>query len=108
MVVPKAVAGIRCQLGDIMRKKILILLLTLIGGALYALSRYISISHWAAIDFNMVSYNPFLPLLSWASWIIYMYITWLKRPGYYYWFIGILWFVANLYFTYGILVTWWI
>ena len=53
--------------------------------------------------------TSFLPILAWSGLAIYIYVTWLKaRDVMYYWFVAVLWFVTNVFFTWGILVTYWV
>lgn len=90
-----------------MDKRWTVIVLTLIGGVLYTLTNFVDISHWINTNYDMASYNPVILPISWGSLLVYLYMNYLKRPGAYYWFIGILWLVTNLYFTYG-MVTYWL
>lgn len=86
--------------------KLSLVVLTVIGAILFALNKWASISHWIASGWNMSSYNPLLLPISWGSWLVYMYMTVTRGPGLYFWFIGILWLVGNVYFSYGMMHYW--
>lgn len=88
-----------------------IIVMTVMGAIFYIADQWLKFTHWQAIDYDLGSYSPFAPIIAWLSWVAFTYIT--VKNGFdlgraYYWMVAGVWFVMNLYFTYGVLTTWWV
>jgi len=91
-----------------LNKKKILASATIGGIAIMLMERYLRLSHWFAIDFDMTSYNPILPIFSCGGLVLYVVVTWLKaRDVVYFWFVAVMWFIMNIFFTYGIIITYW-
>lgn len=86
----------------------IIALLSIVGLILSSSEKMINWFHWYTVEFNMLSYSPWLLPVSWSAWAIYMFITWKKRAYWYYWVVGAVWGVHEILWTYGMLITWYL
>lgn len=92
-----------------MEKGITLLILAIIAGGLYAFNAWIDVSHWIQSGFDMASHNPIALPLSWITWGIFAYTTWVRgfdAGSAIYWFMAVIWFGTNLYFSQGMINYW--
>lgn len=71
---------------------------------------YFRVTHWINISFDLFSYSPWLPFASWIVWVgslASLYFT-KQKESIIFKFLLASWFIINIIFTYGILVTWWV
>lgn len=92
-----------------METKLTLLVLAVVAGLLYTLETWINISHWLQSSCNMASNNPILMPISWITWGIFTYTTWIRgieTGTILYWFMIVIWGASNLYFT-GCMWSYW-
>ena len=92
-----------------MDQKYTLLILAMIAGALYALNAWIDVSHWIESGYDMASHNPIVLPLSWITWAIFAYTTWVRgfeKGTAIYWFMTVIWFGTNIFFSIGMVNYW--
>ena len=86
-----------------------IVILFWLGAMLLFITNALKLQHWYEVDFNFVSYHPLLLFTTWASWLIFVAVIW-YTPEHEHWYIKLsaaAWGVMNLFFSWGLLTTYW-
>ena len=80
--------------------------IALAGIGVGILAKFINVSHWAKINWNMVSYDPMIPVLGLFAALVYLYVLHKKRITFWYlWIFGLTALVYDLFLLYGVMET---